>query len=100
MLLIDKQHLNGFMKMWLYQHYVLSFLTWPFMVYDFSVTKVLGLESIANRFLNLGVVYHFPPQCLSSIDSKEQGSRTYLSVTSQVASDQIPHLPELPRPRY
>ncbi len=36
--LIDKTILQGFMKLWLYQHYVVAYLAWPFMVYDFDVS--------------------------------------------------------------
>ena len=49
--LVDKCDLHGFMKLWLYQHYVVAFLAWPFMVYDLDVSWVSGLEKIANRFL-------------------------------------------------
>jgi hypothetical protein len=49
--LVDKSNVHGFMKLWLYQHYVVAYLAWPFMVYDFDVSYVLKLERIANRYL-------------------------------------------------
>ena len=49
--LIDKTILQGFMKLWLYQHYVVAYLAWPFMVYDFDVSWVTSLRTIANRYL-------------------------------------------------
>jgi hypothetical protein len=48
---IDKEPLTGFMKLWLYQHYVLSYLAWPFMIYDFPFTAIARAESTANRFI-------------------------------------------------
>jgi len=49
--LIDNTDVHGFMKLWLYQHYAVAYLAWPFMIYDFDVSWVGELESIANRFL-------------------------------------------------
>ena len=40
-----------YMKLWLYQHYAVAFLAWPFTVYDLDVSWVSELEKIANRFL-------------------------------------------------
>jgi len=51
MKLVDGTDLHGFMKMWLYQHYVVTYLAWPFMIYDLDVSWVSQLECIANRFL-------------------------------------------------
>ena len=51
MQLVDDLHIHGFMKMWLYQHYVVAFLAWPFMVYDFDVSFVLKLQRIATCYL-------------------------------------------------
>ena len=51
MRLVDISDVHGFMKLWLYQHYIVAFLAWPFMAYDFDVSWVSGLEKVANRFL-------------------------------------------------
>ena len=51
MKVVDNLHVHGFMKMWLYQHYVVAFLAWPFMVYDFDASYVSHLEHIATRYL-------------------------------------------------
>ena len=32
--LADKSHVHGFMKIWLYQHYVLAYLSWELMIYS------------------------------------------------------------------
>ena len=38
-------------KLWLYQHFVVSKLAWPFTSLDFSLTFVQQLEAVATRFL-------------------------------------------------
>ena len=48
---VDGTFVHGFMKLWLYQHYVVAYLAWPFMVYDLDVSWVSELERIANRYL-------------------------------------------------
>ena len=42
---------HGFMKLWIYQHYVVASLAWPLSVYDLDVSWVENLQSIANRYL-------------------------------------------------
>ena len=39
------------MKLWLYQHYVVSSLAWPMMVYKLTVSFVTELEKVATRYL-------------------------------------------------
>ena len=51
MKLVDETFIHGFMKLWLYQHYITAFLAWPFMIYDFDVSWVSTLEDVANRYL-------------------------------------------------
>ena len=51
--LVDASPVHGFMKLWLYQHYVVAYLAWPFMVYDLSVSWVTKLQVIANRYLKV-----------------------------------------------
>ena len=48
---IDKADVHGFMKLWLYQHYVLAYLSWEMMVYDFDVSWIKSLESKATALL-------------------------------------------------
>ena len=48
---VDNQPINGFMKLWLYQNYVLAFLAWPFTVYDFNLSVAKRLEVTANKYL-------------------------------------------------
>jgi hypothetical protein len=43
--LIGKTKLTGFMKLWLYQHYLLSHLAWPFLIHDFPLSFAKELES-------------------------------------------------------
>jgi hypothetical protein len=51
MKVVDDCAVHGFMKMWLYQHYVVAFLAWPFIVYDLCVSWVLDLQKIATKYL-------------------------------------------------
>ena len=48
---VDELHIHGFMKIWLYHHYVVAYLAWPFMVYDFNVSFILDLQRTATRYL-------------------------------------------------
>ena len=48
---VDSQPINGFMKLWLYQNYILAFLSWPFMVYDLNVSESKRMEASATKFL-------------------------------------------------
>ena len=43
--------IHGFMKMWLYQHYIVTSLAWPFMTYDFDVSWVQNLQTYATKML-------------------------------------------------
>ena len=40
----NKTGLNGLMKLWLYQHFIISRLSWPFVVHDFSFSFAKTLE--------------------------------------------------------
>jgi hypothetical protein len=46
--LVDKDPVNGLMKLWLYQFYVTSKVQWPLMIYDFARSFVVKLEKNAN----------------------------------------------------
>ena len=43
--LIDKSKVDGLMKLWLYQFYVLSHLAWPFLVQNFPASFAESLQS-------------------------------------------------------
>ena len=49
--LTDKSFVHGFMKLWLYQHYVLAYLTWEMMIYDLDITWIRSIEKKATFFL-------------------------------------------------
>jgi hypothetical protein len=36
--LVNSSKVSGFMKLWLYQHYILSHLAWPFIIHDLSLS--------------------------------------------------------------
>jgi hypothetical protein len=44
MKLVRNSKLNGFMKLWIYQFYILARLAWPFMAHDFSRSFADNLE--------------------------------------------------------
>lgn len=48
---LDKNAVNGLMKLWIYQHYVLSLLSWPFLVYELNLSFASGLETTTNVYL-------------------------------------------------
>jgi hypothetical protein len=49
--LVEKSKVNGLMKLWLYQFYILSHLSWPFLVHDFSYSFAVELEMFINSKL-------------------------------------------------
>ena len=49
--LIEQSKINGFMKLWLYQFYVLSHLSWPFLSHDFDRSFVSSLQSLIGKYL-------------------------------------------------
>ena len=49
--IVENAPINGLMKLWVYQHVVLSKISWPFMIYDFSLSFVKKLEAKATVFL-------------------------------------------------
>ena len=55
--LVGKANITGPMKIWLYNNYVVAFITWPFMIYDLPISFAEELKAIATRHLKqwLGV---------------------------------------------
>ena len=51
MQVIDKDLVNGLMKLWLYQFSVIPSLSWPFQVYDFPLAFAREMEKSATRYL-------------------------------------------------
>jgi hypothetical protein len=49
--IVDSQYLSGASKAWIYNNYVMAFLAWPFIIYDFPVTFGTELTKIVNRYL-------------------------------------------------
>ena len=43
-LAVDAAPVNGFIKLWLYQHYVLAMMSWMFMVHELDLSFALTLE--------------------------------------------------------
>ena len=42
--LLENSKINGFMKLWIYQFYILARLSWPFLVQDFCLSFAENLE--------------------------------------------------------
>ena len=49
--IIDRSNVTGFMKLWLYQHYLLSHLAWPFLIHDLPLSFARSLESAVSMKL-------------------------------------------------
>ena len=65
--LVDEQPLTGAMKIWLYQHYILACLSWPFLIYDFSIPFAKDMQKAATRFLKRWLRINQKAIVLSSI---------------------------------
>lgn len=48
---LDAALITGTSKAWIYEHYVLTLLRWPFLVYDASVNMVSPMHKTATRYL-------------------------------------------------
>ena len=48
---IDNSLVNGFMKLWLYQFYLLARTSWPFLIYDFERSFAVDIEKQINTKL-------------------------------------------------
>merc|ERR1711994_725479 len=51
MKIVDAQFISGSSKAWIYNNYVMAYLAWPLMIYDFPVSFGSELTKIVNRFL-------------------------------------------------
>ena len=49
--LANNSKVNGLMKIWLYQFYILAHLSWPFLVHDFDKSFAKKLNSTAVKYL-------------------------------------------------
>ena len=49
--IVDRLPLNGLMKLWLYQYYLLAHLSWPLMIHDFSRSFAVELTETVNHKL-------------------------------------------------
>ena len=50
--MIENSNVTGFMKLWLYQHYLLSHLAWPFLIHDLPMSFAKTLEADITMCLN------------------------------------------------
>ena len=52
---VNNAKVNGLQKAWMYQHFVVPRLTWPFTVYDFPISLAEDMKVEANRLLKNGL---------------------------------------------
>lgn len=78
---IDRSLLLGRFKVWCFQHGIIPRLQWPFLLYDFPLTKVEAMERVCSRFIRkwLGV-----PPAFSSVNLYSKSSKLQLPLSSVV----------------
>ena len=57
---MDAQFLLGAAKAWIYNNYILAYMSWPFLVYDFPQSFADELTPIVNRYLKIWLKVHHP----------------------------------------
>ncbi|KAL1250851.1 hypothetical protein QQF64_018647 [Cirrhinus molitorella] len=78
---IEHSQLLGRFKVWCFQYGIIPRLQWPFLLYDFPVSQVEGMERLCSKFLRkwLGV-----PPSFSTINLYSKTSKLPLPVSSVV----------------
>jgi hypothetical protein len=51
MVKIDSTPITGASKAWIYEHIIIAYLRWPFMIHDFTINMVSPLQNMATRYL-------------------------------------------------
>ena len=53
----NRANITGPMKVWLYNHFIVAFITWPFMIYDLPLSFAEELKAVATKYIKkwLGV---------------------------------------------
>ena len=57
---VDKLYVSGASKAWIYQHYLLSKLAWPFLVYDFPPLLGDTFATLVTRALKTWLGFNKP----------------------------------------
>jgi hypothetical protein len=47
----DATPITGTSKAWIYEHVILAYLRWPFMIHDFTINMISPLQDTATRYL-------------------------------------------------
>lgn len=78
---VDRSRLLGRFKVWCFQYGIIPRLQWPFLLYDFPMSQVEGMERLCSKFLRkwLGV-----PPSFSTINLYSKTSKLPLPVSSVV----------------
>lgn len=48
---VNKSHLTGVQKTWIYEHLIIPSIRWELTIYEFNITFIDGLNSIITRYL-------------------------------------------------
>ena len=48
---VDNIPITGASKAWIYEHVIISYLRWPFMIHDFTINMILPMQRTATRYL-------------------------------------------------
>lgn len=78
---VDRSPLLGRFKVWCFQYGIIPRLQWPFLLYEFPLSQVEGMERLCSKFLRkwLGV-----PPSFSTINLYSKTSKLPLPVSSVV----------------
>lgn len=87
--LVNDSLINGFMKLWLYQFYILARLSWPLLIYDFDRSFVNQLLRLSNSFLKKWAGIGAKVDCGLLYRSKEHFGLGLTSVLDHFESMQL-----------
>ena len=58
MALVDTTPLKAIAKVWLYNNYIMAFITWPFLTYEYPPSFVNKITALCNRYLKRWLHLH------------------------------------------
>jgi hypothetical protein len=58
MRIVDAIHLKGIAKAWLYNNYIIAFLSWPLLIYDFPPTFTNAITATVTRYIKKWLNIH------------------------------------------
>ena len=91
---VDNSLVNGFMKLWIYQFYILAQLSWPFLIYDFNRSFVVDLQREVNTLLKKWAGIYRSSDNGLLFHSKEHfrlGLHQLLTILRKCSSSSVPY---------